>query len=368
MISSKLFGAEGRGEISLFLTNIAFIQLFCDFGNSSANINLSYKYDNLNIWKTSLIWILMVCVISIIPMYLFKVNHYIYITLSAFLLSINNNNLLILMGNREVNKRNMSLILIALLLVISIIVMFNLNYTIDSFFKFYVLTIVIGILFSSYWVKHYLKSKEQFKLNIEVFKKGFLAQLGHFVQFLNYRLFFYWVLYYLGKFELGIFNILIVLSESLWIVGHSIGQILHMKILNTAENRTKLKLTKRAIVQSLGATTLLFIVLLIIPNTWWVNIFNKDFDNVSNLLPYLSLGIIMFSVSNIITHYLHAMNEFKKIIMINVTGLVAGTLTCLLLISKMQLIGVCIAWSISFLFSFFVSVYYYIRKIKSLET
>lgn len=362
IICSKLFGAEGRGEISLFLTNIALIQLFCDFGNSSANINLSYKYDNLNIWKTSTLWIIFICVISLILLLLLDVKYCLLISLSAFLLSINNNNLLILMGNRQVNKRNMTLFIVALSLTISTLIMFYLNYTIEYYFPIYILTLLIGILFSSIWVLEFLKSKEKFKFNIEVIKKGFLAQTGHFVQFLNYRLFFYFIIFYLGKFELGLFNNLIVLAESLWIIGHSIGQILHMKILNTSDSNLQIKLTNQSIFYSLLGTSLLFVIMLFIPNNWWMSIFSKDFKQISILLPYLSFGILLFSISNIINHYLHAMNEFKKIIWINVIGLFAGTISCLLLIKEMQLIGVCISWSIAFTFSFGVSIIFYLKK------
>ncbi len=367
IITSKLFGAEGRGEISLFLTNVALIQLFCDFGNSSANINLSYKYDNLNIWKTSAIWIIFVCLISIIPLYYLDVNMYVFVSLSAFLLSINNNNLLILMGNRQVNKRNLSLLAVAISLLISVSIMYNLKYTIDKYYIFYIFTILLGIGFSTSWVRQYLKNNEKFKFNKEVLKKGFLAQAGHFVQFLNYRLFFYFIVFYLGKFELGVFNNLIVLAESLWIIGHSIGQILHLKILNTENSQLKIKLTNQSIVYSFIGTSLLFILLNTIPMNWWLFIFNKDFSEISILLPYLGLGVILFSISNIINHYLHAMNEFKKIIWINLVGLLAGVVTCLLLIEEMKLVGVCISWSIAFACSFILSVFFYSKKIKQAE-
>jgi len=193
-------------------------------------------------------------------------------------------------------------------------------------------------------------------------KQGFWVQLGQGVQFLNYRVVFFIIAYYLGQSELGVFNNALVLGESIWILGHSLGQILHIKILNSSNELENRKTTQKWLFINLGGTLIMCFVLNIIPNSFWIMLFSKDFSSMKVLFPYLSLGIVFFSVSNILNHFFHAKNQFKLILSINFVGLVCGLIMMFLLMPEFKLIGAALSWSFGLFIPMLIYIYWFIKK------
>jgi O-antigen/teichoic acid export membrane protein len=178
---------------------------------------------------------------------------------------------------------------------------------------------------------------------------GFWIQTSQIIQFFNYRFCFFIVAIYVGDSQLGIYNNAIVLAESIWILGHSMGQMLHMKILNSEDKISHKQLTIKFIGINFLGSSLLLILLLLIPNAFWEILFSKDFSSMSQLFPFLALGILSFSISNIINHYFHAKNDFKIILISNFLGFVVGGISAFVLIPQYELFGAAWSWSIGLL-------------------
>ena len=129
VVLSNYLGTQGRGQISLFLSSVALLQLIIDYGNNTSIINLSYQYNKLNLWKSAFAWILLVSILAqlivfFIPSFLF---HYL-VPITAFLYSLFNLNNLILMGQQKVNQRNALLIALPLLLLLFFVLLFFVNH------------------------------------------------------------------------------------------------------------------------------------------------------------------------------------------------------------------------------------------------
>ena len=163
---------------------------------------------------------------------------------------------------------------------------------------------------------------------------------------------------------MGIYNNAIVLAESIWILGHSMGQMLHMRILNSDDDNSHWQLTLKFIGINFLGSLLLLLLLIIIPNAFWEFLFSKDFSSMSQLFPYLALGILSFSISNIINHYFHAKNNFKIILFSNLFGFVMGGISAFVLIPHYELLGAAWAWSIGLLggMLLYLGAFFFVQK------
>lgn len=363
ILISKLLGPEGRGQISLFMSSVALLQLFCDYGNNTSIINLSYTHSVKNIRGSALLWTALLCVLAFPLLALFfNIPYYWLIPLAAFLYTFTNLNHLSLMGQRQVALRNYSLMVFPLVLFFGFFV-FSLFQEVNTsdYFPFLFLALLVSALVSwLFYRKHQVRESSRFKFEWDVMKNGMWVQTGQAIQFLNYRLNFFLVAFFISDAALGIFNNAVILCESLWILGHSIGQIQHLNIVNNSNQSENRRLTNQLIGKNVLGTLILLFVLILVPNTLWIALFSVEFESMRSLFIYLAPGILAFSVSNIIYHYLHAVNRFKEIVVCNLIGLLSGLAASLLLIPSNGLIGASISWSLGLLVAMicYVSVFY----------
>jgi O-antigen/teichoic acid export membrane protein len=292
----------------------------------------------------------------------FNLPYYWLIPFAAFLYTFTNLNHLSLMGQRQVAMRNYSLMVFPLILFLGIFI-FSLIQKVETsdYYPFLFTALFVSALVS--WVlfrKHLIKEKTKFRFEWNVMKNGVWVQTGQAIQFLNYRLNFFLVAFFINDAALGIFNNAVVLCESLWILGHSMGQIQHLNIVNNANQSENLRLTKQMITKNVLGTLVLLLVLISLPNSLWIALFSIEFETMRSLVIYLSPGILAFSVSNIIYHHLHAINRFKEIVVCNLMGLLSGLAASLILIPSNGLTGASISWSIGLLVAMisYVLVFY----------
>lgn len=350
---SRHLGAEGRGAIGLFMSVVALTQLVCDFGNSTAIINLSYKHNHRNLWSSSIIWIAFVCLLSYPVLFFFRHLPFVFLVPpAAFIYSFINLNHLILMGNQKVHLRNTSLLVMPFLLMLGFIA---LTFFIGPDTKHYVIALFvalfIGALVSYKMVRPFIHKQTAFKFQSNILKQGFWAQSAQAVQFFNYRLNFFLLAYYIAdttasNFAIGIYNNAIILSESVWILGHSIAQMQHMKILNTENREDNFKLNNHLINLNFLGTFILMLALILMPGNFWGYLFSADFQHIRMLFFVTALGVLSFGISNIINHALHAASRFKEILLCNLLGLIFGTYTAIQFMPRYQVLGAAMSWSI----------------------
>jgi O-antigen/teichoic acid export membrane protein len=368
VITSRYLGAEGRGVISLMMSLIAFLQLFCDFGSNSALINLSYHIPQRRLWLSSILWVFITCILAYVPALMFThIRYILFVPLAAFLYSFVNINSLLLMGNRRVSRRNLVMLVTPVLLLAGFASLFFFT---DTGADAYPLSLLISLIISGLISWLMLRDKlspvqEQFRFERQVISHGFWVQGGHAIQFLNYRLNFFLVVYLLNEASLGIYNNVIVLAEAVWILGHSMGQMQHMKILNTSDITLHVGLTNKFIRINFIGSLGLMLVLVFIPDVFWTWIFSDDFSGMGHLLVYLLPGVLSFSLSNIINHFLHAKNQFRSIMLANIAGLLTGLTGSVFLIPAKGLEGACTAWSIGFTSAMITYLFIYKRYLKN---
>ncbi len=367
VVLSNYLGTQGRGQISLFLSSVALLQLIIDYGNNTSIINLSYQYNKLNLWKSAVLWILMVSLLAQLVVFFIPSFLFLYLVpITAFLYSIFNLNNLILMGQQKVTQRNVLLVVLPLFMLLLFIGLFFVNQqSINAYPMAFLLALSVSIIISFKFVLPFLSASEgSFEFNKRILSNGFWIQTSQVIQFFNYRFCFFLIAIYVGESQLGIYNNAIVLAESIWILGHSMGQMLHMKILNSEDENRQWQLTGKFIGINFLGSSLLLILLILIPNSFWEILFSKDFSSMSKLFPFLGLGILSFSISNIINHYFHAKNEFKIILISNLLGFVVGGISAFVLIPQYEIFGAAWSWSIGLLGGMLVYLlaFFFIQK------
>ncbi|MBC7426686.1 MAG: lipopolysaccharide biosynthesis protein, partial [Bacteroidia bacterium] len=330
VITSRFLGAEGRGEVSVITSSIALILVFCEFVGGSALINLSYRRSQKHLLYTAVLWSLLICAIAaavIIPLQLVPSQYAKHLPVLAFMFSLVTISNALLMGRREVKARNLLSVLQPFIVLATAYFYFKFQHCTDpfSYIKALYAGLTVSIVFAVAVNYRKLSNTEnsQFHFDLHIFNSGFLAQAGHFIQFLNYRLSFFVIAAFVGESSLGVYNNAITIAEALWIFGHSLGQMQHIQILNNKQPGFDKKVTLRYLHLCVFITLIMLTVVLLLPTNFWTGLFGNDFDYMRKALLLLSPAVMFFSVSVILNHYLHAKDRFKSIIAINSTGLIA---------------------------------------------
>jgi O-antigen/teichoic acid export membrane protein len=276
-------------------------------------------------------------------------------------------NLLIFIGKEKIQLFNIFSLLPSFLLLMfsfGFIYLFK-NRTVNGYLFSYFLSQAAVFIISLILIRKYLIKKE-IGISKEIVKKafnyGWKNELSYFIQFLNYRLSYFFILYYQDITSVGLFSVAIVVSESIWLMAKSITTVQYSKIVNLDNPNGAIELTKKSAKLSLYATLAMLVVLAVIPSWVFGFVFGKDFGPIKQLLFLLMPGILSIAVSNVYGHYFAALNQMRVLIVKSTIGLVFTVVLSVILIPLWNLKGACIVTSASYLSS---SVYLFIAFYKT---
>jgi O-antigen/teichoic acid export membrane protein len=152
--------------------------------------------------------------------------------------------------------------------------------------------------------------------------------------------------------ELGLYANTIVLAESIWMIGGSLGQIAHMKLVNSEDKKAETGLVLKYLRTSVLLSSMAVVVLCLIPDTFWVWLLRKEFEGLRWLFIAFAPAVIAQSWSVLISHYYHACNRFKMLLTANTIGLLTGTAGLLVLGNFYGLKGAAFGSSLGFVACF----------------
>lgn len=328
VLTARMYGKAGRGEISLFTANYTFILHFCSIIGGSGLVYLYHKKSLKKMIFYSYLWTIGVCFLAFLVLlffYSFQISHVILVVVTSFLVASTQIHSNILLANQKLVAYNtiktaQSLILIGILvfdyyfLITQSNTIFFMIYTLISFF--------ITAILSYFYVQNIisLQKKETQKTFETMFKYGINGQISNIFQFICYRATFYWIEYFYQKHEeLGVFAVAVMIAESVWVVSSSIATMQYAKIANSTSDKFSRIYTNQLQIWVLGATILLLFILIIIPEILWMNILKVEFSGIKMLLICLSPGILAQAVSRMHTHYFsgkgnYTLNNYSAIL------------------------------------------------------
>jgi O-antigen/teichoic acid export membrane protein len=372
VITARMLGAEVRGEISLLIATLYLFVLASGFVGGSTLIYLAPRFPAKKLLVLSYGWGTLVA-LGILPLiYLSfglpqpQLGHWMLLALLFNLTAVNR---YMLLAEQQIKVDNLLGIGInlALVLLLGLLLLGKADKTLETFIlAFY--TAWGAAFFLSFWLVRHSWAKDQPQtwktVWLAMWKYGSMAQGANFAQFLGYRIQFYLIGALLSKEALGVFSVAVALSEALWMITQSISLVQLSKIANMEDGRTAAGLTATLMKLSVGVTALAMVVLLLLPEHFYVLVFGPDFSPVKSLILYMVPGILALAASNILIHYYAGIGRLWINFLISLLTLVLVAGINYVIMPVWGLSGAAIASSIAYGVAALVIALYFIRDHK----
>ncbi len=150
----------------------------------------------------------------------------------------------------------------------------------------------------------------------EMFRSGFMSQIGHILLFLLYRLPLWWMAAEFGHAQAGVLANALLMADTIWIFGNSYGTILHSRMLREEVHSPKFSglLANYVVISGLGTFVAIAIAWLL-PVDLYTWVFGQTFSTLKETFCLISPAVLFLGLSAPIGHYLHAQNRFKALIL-----------------------------------------------------
>jgi O-antigen/teichoic acid export membrane protein len=378
VFTTNFFGAEGRGEISLFVLNLTLVSMFSLVGGTSL-VYLTSRVTPENLLLPSYFWAFnsSIGITALLWFVGLQNTQFIYhLGLLALMESLTQVNLQLVLGDNRIARYNLVQFLQVVLLLAGLALayfVFNLEGIEAYIAAFYVsrLYSVAHSLSSIYSLLGFEKPeiiRANFWLNLKnLFSYGWVIQTANIAQLLNYRV-SYWLLEKLlpekGTQLVGIYSTGINLAEAIWILSRSVSTVQYAEISNTRDDSYQVDLTVGLFKLNTIITFLGMIPLLIIPSTWfeWVFGQGENFDQIQLVLLFLFPGIVANAAAGSLSHYFSGVARYHVNTYGSIAGLVVTLILGILLIPSMGLAGAAIAASGSYITSLFYQWVVFLKK------
>ncbi|MDB5272395.1 MAG: hypothetical protein JWO58_762 [Chitinophagaceae bacterium] len=360
IISTRLLGAEGRGEISFFVTNMVLVLLFTSLLGGPALVYLTPRHNFFSFLIPTYSWALLLtgcfCYFFLKTDQLSAKDFY-FLFFSTLLNSWKSTNMMILLGKEKMKAFNWLALVHSMLL----IVFFLLFYypvqliSVESFYWGVILSNLLVWLWSCVLLFD-LGEKFTLRINQYLMKQlityGGLAQLANIIQFANYRISYYYLMNMQNKdgaAELGKYSIAVSIAESVWIIGQSLATVQFARLSNVEDAKLRKKISVRLFKFNFLLNLAAVVVLLLVPSWVYTTIFGgSEFAMVYTYIVWMSAGIFMLGVSTSLSAYFGGRGLYLPAVGSACLGALATFSICQFFIRDWGVIAAALAASFSY--------------------
>lgn len=361
IFTTNMWGSEGKGTISIVIANAAAVSFFSSIFSGSSTSYFASRFKIEQILLYAYLWSFF---IGLFVPFLFSFtsiqNEYLpYLIGISVFSSLLSTNIGLFIGTQNIRRFNIYTILQQLVHVVFIMLMvygFG-KKEVSVYFQAQIGCLVLLSVTSFFQIIKKCKVSEISFSRIvakNMFEYGWKTQLSAFVQFLNYRLSFYFLEYFEGIASVGVFSIGVTFSEAIWTITRSIAVVLYSDVVNSKSSEESVAKTK----DSLKLTFALMIVfvagIIMVPSDVYQMIFGKEFRDTKEIIFFLSPGICAIAVSDMIGHYFSGTRALKILNIKSIVGLVVTVVLSFIAIPRWGILGACFATTTSYLVSSFV--------------
>lgn len=355
ILLTQNIGTEGKGVVTIFMSNIALCLLLCHVLGGNSLVYLSARYDNFKLLLPCYIWetfaaFFMACLLYITG---FCPSEYLFdLGLISLLFGLFKTHLFILLGNENTIGHNLLFPLPSFLQIIVSLVLFKTLHIndyesyIQAMYWVFGLSYFVSLLFIISKIKKYTWT--DFGALGDLWKFGIKSHTSNVLQFFNNRLTFYVLGYFFVKSEVGIYSVAVALIEVIMLIGNSIGLILYTKVSNTESASEAISMVNPYLKISFGLTVLGLIFLAIIPQEIYAFVFGNGFEDVKLAVLYLSPGTTMMSLFFVTSSYFAGIGKFQYNNYAGLIGFAIMLIGSLLFIPKGNIITAAMVTSVSF--------------------
>lgn len=355
VFSTNVWGSEGKGVISIVIANSAVISFFSSIFSGSSISYFSSKFRVEKVLLYAYVWSIFIGISLpvIFSIIYFKTDYLFYLIGISVLFSLLSANINLFVGQHNIKMYNFYTVMQQIAHVFFIVLLFYF-FNITSVETYFIAQIICyGLLFflSSFQLLKGCKlSNISFSKEIifSMFTYGWKSQLSAFIQFLNYRLSFYFLEYYIGLSYVGIYSIGVTFSEAIWTISRSLAVILYSDVLNSKETDDIISKTKLSLKVTFLVTIVFIVGILLIPQEFYTFTFGKEFYQTKIIILILSPGILAIAVSNIIGFYFAGTNKLGILNLKSMVGFAITIVFSIFAVPKWGIIGACAVTAFSY--------------------
>lgn len=358
IITARYLGAEGRGVISIFVLNVAYVLMFIEFAGGGALVYLLPRFNFYQLivpaYTWAFIWAGLVSTLFSVTG-LSPPEYHLHLFFISLIHGVNAINNAMLLGYQRIKAYNISGVVQVLILLVAFYILLEHYQILD--FNAYLFALYISCLAGLGITSVYLFKEiqpvatQRFRSVMkEMFSKGFFVQIGNFLQLFNYRLSYYILEFYFGSASVGIYSTGVSLAEALWLVSKSIAMVQYARISNSIDAEYNRVLTIKLVKFTLVATIALLIPFLILPERFYVLLFkHENFAEVRQVIIYLSVGVATFSVSGMFSHFFSGTGKFYINTYASGIGFVITVVAGIIIIPRYGILGAGVTATFSYL-------------------
>jgi O-antigen/teichoic acid export membrane protein len=356
-VTARLWGSSGRGEMALVIANISIINILSNiFCGNTVTYHASRENRDM-LLLTAFGGSLVLSVITSLGFSLSIGLRYLPdLFIISFLSSLTGTIALYWLGVKNVRLYNILTFLNPVLVLVFMLVFYYIVRISSVNACFYAYYAGLGSLFIIGAIS--LKEAAPFRFPAvtlnevsRIVRYGFANEASYFLQFLNYRLAYFFIAKYLGLSQLGIFSIAVSCAEAVWVISKSLSTVHYSNVVNTKDRDLSIKETSAYARQSFWISLVLMAVITIIPKSFFEYTFGHGFEETKTYLVYLMPGILAIAVSNLYGHYFSGIGRLNILISKSAIGLFSGFILLIFLTKSYYLNGVCISLNVSYLLS-----------------
>ncbi|MDO7847846.1 polysaccharide biosynthesis C-terminal domain-containing protein [Hymenobacter sp. M29] len=372
-LTARYLGAAGRGQVSLFYTDMSGLVLLAGLLGGSS---LIYLVPRRNVWHLlppAYAWALLVSgagagVVGLLrPVSLEYVLHLAAVTLVQILLSIN---LFLLLGRKREQTYNVLTTVQAALLAGALALAFAAAHwlSIDAYYYANYLANGVPWLISTglllrlpdAWASRRARRRV---VTRELMRHSRGAHFSNLLTFANYRFGYYAVAYLSGDKTLGILSVGVALAEAIWLIPRSTALIQYVALVNAADKHGQAHAALRSSRLTLLATAGAVLVLAAVPTAWLAVIFGPEFGAAHNVILALAPGVLLNGVGMQASSYFSGTARYGVNNRAALLGLAVTVPTCLLLVPRLGMVGAALGMSASYTASASYLLFHYRRAI-----
>jgi O-antigen/teichoic acid export membrane protein len=352
VLCSHVLGADGRGTLSVMLAYVQLIMIGSEFVGGSTLVNLTPQYGIRRLLPAAYGWLFLVCCGTWLWFLQRGQSEFLAALPMAVPLGLLTIHYSLLQGVGNMRKRNQAQLLYEVLKLVGVALFLWVFTRYESLYVVvwsFALAAALAWLFTLPALRQTSGgSGESLLPPVDLFTAGWWSQWGHLVQFFNYRASIFIIDYFLGSNATGLYSNALIIADAVWIFGNSLGSVAHMRMVLRPDAGYARNLLRRYHSLSAAGTLLAVLLLFLLPNSVYVQLFGADFLHFRMVLLPLLPVILFLSLSTIPSHLLHAKNDFKALLMANLIACLVQVLLALIFVPYYGLMGAALSACIGF--------------------
>ena len=362
-LTARYLGAAGRGQVSLFYTDMSGLTLLAGLVGGSS---LIYLVPRRNVWHLlgpAYGWAVVVSAAGAAAVALLRpvspeyVLHLGAVTLVQVLLSIN---LFLLLGRQREQAYNGLTTAQAALLAAVLALAFGAAHWLNIRAYYYANYVAYGLpwLISTamllrlpdamqYRSTGYARARRRLAAR-ELARHSRGAHFSNLVTFANYRFGYYAVAYLVDARALGILSVGVALAEAIWLIPRSTALIQYVALVNAVDQRGQTYAAMRGSRLTLLATAVAVLVLAAVPAAWLAAVFGPEFGAARMVIVALAPGIFVNGAAMQASAYFSGTARYGVNNRAALLGLAVAVPATLLLVPRLGIVGAALGMSASY--------------------